>query len=363
MKTHNPDNERIKRQYFSYLKEAKRNCEASIDEAARALHRFESLNRFRSFREFHIEQAIAFKRRLAEEVNKKTRQKLSKSTQYSYLMALKKFFHWLAGQPGFKKRIAYSDSEYFNLQEKETRVAKAHREMRAPALEQVLHVLRNMPADTDIEKRDRALIAFILLTGARDAAVASLKLKHIDLDEGCVLQDAREVKTKFSKTFTTWFFPVGEEVLAIFEDWVRYLKGQLLWGPDDPLFPATHVAVGHSRLFEAKGLDRKHWSTAAPIRRIFKNSFEAAGLPYFNPHSIRTTLGHLAQRICRSPEEFKAWSQNLAHKKVLTTFMSYGEIGARRQAEIIRALGRPSLNDENLAEKIREIIDGENPEL
>ena len=263
MKTHNPDNERIKRQYFSYLKEAKRNCEASIDVAARALHRFESLNRFRSFREFHIEQAIAF----------------------------------------------------------------------------------------------------ILLTGARDAAVASLKLKHIDLDEGCVLQDAREVKTKFSKTFTTWFFPVGEEVLPIFEDWVRYLKGQLLWGPDDPLFPATHVAVGHSRLFEAKGLDRKHWSTAAPIRRIFKNSFEAAGLPYFNPHSIRTTLGHLAQRICRSPEEFKAWSQNLAHKKVLTTFMSYGEIGARRQAEIIRALGRPSLNDENLAEKIREIIDGENPEL
>jgi integrase/recombinase XerD len=36
-----------------------------------------------------------------------------------------------------------------------------------------------------------------------------MKLKHVVLTEGCVHQDAREVKTKFSKTFTTYFFPVG----------------------------------------------------------------------------------------------------------------------------------------------------------
>ncbi len=29
-----------------------------------------------------------------------------------------------------------------------------------------------------------------------------MKLKHVDLKEGCVQQDAREVATKFSKTFT-----------------------------------------------------------------------------------------------------------------------------------------------------------------
>ncbi len=39
-----------------------------------------------------------------------------------------------------------------------------------------------------------------------------MKLKHVDLILGCINQDAREVKTKFSKTFTTFFFPVGEEV-------------------------------------------------------------------------------------------------------------------------------------------------------
>ncbi len=69
-----------------------------------------------------------------------------------------------------------------------------------------------MPSETEIERRNRALVAFTLLTGARDSAIASMKLKHVDLIAGCVHQDAREVKTKFSKTFTTFFFPVGDEI-------------------------------------------------------------------------------------------------------------------------------------------------------
>ena len=71
-----------------------------------------------------------------------------------------------------------------------------------------------------------------------------MKLKHVDLIEGCVHQDAREVKTKFSKTFTTFFFPVGDEVRQIVADWVRFLREEKLWGNDDPLFPATRIAVG-----------------------------------------------------------------------------------------------------------------------
>jgi len=33
----------------------------------------------------------------------------------------------------------------------------------------------------------------------------------LDVNEKLVIQDAREVRTKFSKTFMTWFFPVGED--------------------------------------------------------------------------------------------------------------------------------------------------------
>ena len=179
MTRHNPENERIKRRYFTYLKEARRYSEASIDTVAKALHRFENDTKFRSFKSFHIEQAVAFKRHLREQVNSTTGKPLSKATINSTLSALRNFFQWLAGQPGFRQRIGYGDGEYFNLTEKEMRIARATREQRAPSVEQIKHVLATMPHNNVIEKRNRALIAFTLLTGARDGALASFKIRHV----------------------------------------------------------------------------------------------------------------------------------------------------------------------------------------
>lgn len=221
------------------------------------------------------------------------------------------------------------------------RVATARREQRAPTLKQVKNVLLNMSVDTEIEHRNCALVAFTLLTGARDSAIASMKLKHVDLSIGCVYQDAREVRTKFSKTFNTTFFPVGDEIQEIVVDWVKYLKEEKLWGNDDPLFPTTRIEQNAERQFEAVGLERKHWSSATAIRKIFRGAFEIAGLPYFNPHSFRNTLVRLGETICQTPEQFKAWSQNLGHEKVLTTFNSYGYVENQRQREILRDLANP----------------------
>jgi len=39
---------------------------------------------------------------------------------------------------------------------------------------------------------------------------------------------------------------------------------------------------------------------------------------------------------CKTPEEFKAWSQNLGHEKVLTIFINYGAVAAHRQAALMR---------------------------
>ena len=258
MTAHNPNNERIKRRYFAYLKEAKRHSEATVDAVAKALDRFEVDTKHRDFKKFHAEQAIAFKRRLAEQRNEQTGEKLSKATLHATLAHVKRFFHWLAGQPGYKSRLQYSDADYFNLSEKDVRVATARREQAGPTLEQVKHVIAMMPADSEIERRNRALIAFTLLTGARDSAIASMKLKHVNLLAGCVDQDAREVQTKFSKTFTTFFFPVGDEIRRIVAEWVAFLREEMLWGNDDPLFPATRIALGAARQFEAVGLERAH---------------------------------------------------------------------------------------------------------
>jgi len=341
MSKHNADNERIKRKYFGYLKEAMRHSEATVDAAAMALDRFETDTKHRDFKAFRQEQAIAFKRHLAEQNGQRSGERLSKATLYATVAQLKRFFQWLAREPGYKSRIQYSDAEYFNLSDNDTRIATARREQKAPTLEQIKHVINAMPSDTDIERRNRALVAFTILTGARDRAIASTKLKHVDLVENCLYQDAREVRTKLSKTFTTYFFPVGDDLRGIVAEWVCYLREKKVWGNDDPLFPATLVKVGPTRQFEVSGLERKHWSNATPIRKVFREAFANAGLQYFNPHSFRNTLVRLGQEVCKTPEEFKAWSQNLGHEQVLTTFLSYGEVPCDRQGEIIRASANP----------------------
>ncbi len=363
MKKYNADNERIKRKYLVFLKEAKRQDETSIDAVAKALNRFETYTKFKNFKAFHFEQAVGFKKHLANQKNKTSGKPLSKATQNSTLRHLKAFFQWLAMQTGYKSRINYTEAEYFNLSEKDARVATARRSKPVPTIEQIKHVIEIMPYSTDIERRNRALIAFIMLTGARDSAVASLSLKHISLVDNCLFQDARDVKTKYSKTFTTYFFPVGDEIRQIVVDWAEYLKHEILYGNDDPLFPKTNVILGAGRTFEPSGFIREHWATAAPIRTIFKTAFESADLPYFNPHSFRKTLVKLGEQVCKSPEEFKAWSQNLGHEGVLTTFYSYGEVQPDRQAEIIRDLrsprGKVGLDEDRLAEALFRRINGQ----
>jgi integrase len=336
MAKHNPANERIKRDYFTLLKESRGRDAATIDAVAKSLARFEAYTNARDFKLFRREQATGFKARLAEARNARTGLPLSKATLHSTLRDLKAFFDWLAFQPGFKRRIARGDATYFNLSDKDTAIARAVRVKAAPTVEQVRHVLATMPCGTVLERRDRALVAFAAITGARANALASFLLRHVDLAGGLVEQDAREVRTKSAKTFLTWFMPCCDGALEIVTDWIGELERDHLWGPGDPLFPATRIGLGASGGFEAQGLARHGWATTTPIRGVFRRAFEGAGLPYFNPHSFRDMLVRHAMALDITPEAMKAWSQNLGHAEVLTTFTSYGNVPAHRQGELIR---------------------------
>jgi hypothetical protein len=90
-----------------------------------------------------------------------------------------------------------------------------------------------------------------------------MKLKHVDLAGGKVHQDAREVNTKFSKSFVTYFFPAANGILEILSDWVNYLRHVKLWGNEDECrgerkllpTPSLHLvltAAGHRRVLQAR---------------------------------------------------------------------------------------------------------------
>ena len=64
----NAQNERIKRTYFAYLREAHGRDVATIDSVAKSLTRFEDSTKRRDFKRFHREQAVAFKAKLTAEL-------------------------------------------------------------------------------------------------------------------------------------------------------------------------------------------------------------------------------------------------------------------------------------------------------
>ena len=345
-------NERIKREYFAYLKQAHGRDAATIDRVAASLARFEASAKWKGFDRFHREQAVAFKARLAEKRNAHTGETLSKATALSTLRDLRAFFLWLAREPGFKSRIAYSDADYFNLSAKDTAIAGARREKASPTIEQLERVLMAMPAATPLERRDRALVALASLTAARVNALASFRLEHIDLAGGFVEQDARAVRTKNAKTFRTYFMPFVPGAAEIVADWTAELRGDHLWGPGDALFPPTRVAPDADGAFAAAGLLRQCWATSAPVRAIFHRAFAAADLPYFHPHSLRDTLVHHGMGLQLTPEAMKALSQNIGHEHVLTTLTSYGHVPTHRQGELIRGLACPAAST-STSEQVR----------
>lgn len=153
MTKHNENNERVKREYFAYLKETQRNGEHSIDAAAMALSRFEAYTRHREFKAFHREQAIAFKRQLVEQPAMRGVGKISKSTVTSTLAALRKFFFWLAGEPGFRSHLRHTDADYFNASDRDLQIAQAGRPPAVPSLELIHHALSRLPAETVLQRK------------------------------------------------------------------------------------------------------------------------------------------------------------------------------------------------------------------
>lgn len=117
MKTYSPSNERIKRRYFVFLKEAKRHSESTVDAVAKALSRFETYTAYRDFKTFHFQQAVAFKKHLAEQRSQASREMLNKATLSRGI--LKGHFAWTGKYQnpcgGFNPQTLVSDMRAFIL--------------------------------------------------------------------------------------------------------------------------------------------------------------------------------------------------------------------------------------------------------
>ena len=303
-----------------------------------AIYRFEEYINFKSFKAITKRDIIPFKKHLKQIKNQRTGRIVGMTYLLHTFKCLMSFFQWLCSQRGYKRRISTTDISYFNLPAKDIQIARSAPSKRFPTLEQIEHVIKSVPSETEVQKRDRALVCFLALTGGRVSAVASIKLKHVFLDDERIEQHPQEVKTKYSKKIVTYFFPVGDALKRIFIEWVRFLKNEKLFDHNAPLFTSTKLTLNENDQFSRQDLDTTAWQSTTSIRTIVKEAFESAGLDYYNPHSFRNTIVQLGYKYCKTPEEFKAWSQNMGHNSPLTTFTSYGAIDEFNQGNIIKRL-------------------------
>lgn len=334
----NSVNERIKRQYFRRLREADGYSESTIDNIAKAIETYEDSSGFADFQSFDSKKAVTFKKYLGEKVFRGNQ--ISNRTKYHYLRNVKRFFTWLSGQPGFKSKISLDDVSYLTLDRKSVREALEPTDQEYPSLELVRKLAGSIRPDTEIDKRDRALISFTLLSGMRDKAIVTLPLRSFDPESLRVNQSPRlKVETKFSKSNHSVLFSFDQHLLQFFLDWYWYLVRTKLFSDTSPLFPRTKLTQTKDNLaFTGVEVEPKFWKSAGSMRNIFKKRSETGELKYYPPHRFRHTAVNLAMKSCRTAEELKAVSQNFGHELVGTTMMTYGKLDNDRVVQVIQTL-------------------------
>jgi len=351
----NIKNEKIKRSFFSWLKEANGNCDSTIGKIENAVVLYEEFTKYAEFNTFSPDKAVEFKKWLR--LRKHKENSISLVTYHAYLRSLRKFFTWLCSQPGYKSKINTATIQYLNISEKEERIATQQNIREFPQLDYVRKLTDSIQISNEIDQRDRAMISFALLTGMRDQAIITLPLGCFDEEKKLILQDPRlGVQTKFSKLIPSILFKFDEKLYQYFLEWVIYLKNKGFTSKD-PLFPRSKSDKGENNLsFEpATEIIQEYWQGTGRIRDIFKTRAEKAGLSYFPPHTFRHLAVDLALKNCKTGEEIKAVSQNFGHENIATTLSSYSNFDHLRLRDILNNIdfsGKPVKSEKDLLEEI-----------
>lgn len=356
MSEYNPLNERFKKQYEEALIHGAYRAKQTVNAAWKAINLFEEFTGRMDFTTFNTEQAKGFKRWLETQQNKKG-EPLSLSTVCSTLANVREFFKWLAMHPKCIRKVDARAAMYLRLSNNDERASRATRDAPVPTIDEIRRTLEKMPYETDVQKRDRAIIAFTALTAVRDDALVTMKIKNVDIEKREIWQNPRNVRTKNRKSITTFFMafdPLWEE---IFVEWYKHATQTLSFKDNDALFPKQLVKNNPEKLaFEAAGLSREHWANAQPVRDIFKKSFTNAILPYYIPHSFRKTLVLWAMENC-TQKQFKAISQNIGHENAMTTYNAYGKLPIHDQRKAVFSIdeNNSDLKDVTNADLIAEL--------
>lgn len=355
----NIKNERVKRNFLRRLKEADGNCDSTVTAVEKAILLYEDFTKAEDFALFNPDKAVRFKEWLAQREYKG--KPIALATLSAHLRHLQKFFRWLSQEPSYKSKVKVNAIDFLRLSDKEERIAAQSTPRQYPPLDHVLKLVQAMKVEIEVDLRDRALIAFTLLSAMRDQAIATLPIGCFSEQSLIIVQNPRKgVQTKFSKHIQTSLIVFDKRLLDFVLVWVKHLK-EKGFGPNDPLFPRTKLEQGENNLSFSAGreVEPVFWRGAGRIREIFKSRAAEAGLPYFPPHTFRHLAFDLAFKSCQNGEHIKAISQNFGHEHIATTLQNYAYFPADRLSAVIGEMDFSGKPKPTLEETLQGIIQKE----
>lgn len=319
-------NERAKYKYTQHLRRVSKKDGKTILAILKHIRDFEIFINFKSFETYNGDLADKYIQSMIEK-------QLSLSYISNNIRSLKEFFKWLERQRGYRSKIDYNQIDYLNISRNQQNTAKATEYQKSYKFEQIIHTIRNMPWNTEKEKRDKALISLQALCALRTSELRTVKIKNLIEEDGqyFIYVSPKDMKVKFGKTRHVNFISLPDDIIVNVIQWRDYLCS-IGFKESDTLFPRIDSRFTQTNLLE-QSLRKKGIQSDTTIRNIFRIAFESAGYKYIRPHNIRKTLARYAEN--QSPAFLNAVRQNLGHNSIDTTLSSYGQQSVAEQRRII----------------------------
>ncbi|GAP11787.1 site-specific recombinase XerD [Bellilinea caldifistulae] len=262
----------------------------------------------------------------------KNKKPLSAAHLNAMMKTCRAFLNWAKSE--YPRRYKNMDARWVeSLRPSRGRSEQAQLESRELYTLEEVRKLVSCPADTTAQRRMRAAVAFLFLSGMRVGAFVTLPLECVDLANLRVLQlPAKGVHTKNSKAAVTFLLNIPD-LLEVVQEWDAFLRKRL---PPEAYWYAHLDRFGEITTEKPTG---KRLEVRHSLRDDLKVLCERAGVAYKSPHKFRHGHAVYALKQARTPAQMKAISQNLMHSNMGITDGIYGKLVSDDVRDMIMGLG------------------------